>query len=362
MLNFTIDGTDAYTSYGIFVQQYGYKELVQMPAFKTITTIDWPDEDGIEADLADPQLDTRLITINFYALNYSKANQFLTLIDTTAYHTFYFAALDKSFKLRLVSQTANLLNGDKENFSLQFADDFPSITASTPVDLGVPETGYKIDGVDLSTYGIQVLSGTRASIMTKPEVKTKYVGTNAVMSGIEYGGNSLSFISDDELTEEEKEALLNKDASFTIDDESQLQLSTTDLYAGTSFSLEDGFLVVDPSDEDIANEAIYEIKDGELIESIGEVEDKSIPIFYKSKDVTINCLLNTSDIATFWTNYNTLFSILTGSGERSFYTAENDTSYPCFYKSSEVSTFDIIKGAVWCKFTIVLTFTKFRTF
>ena len=29
-----IDGKDAYAEYGVFVEQYGYKALVQMPSFK----------------------------------------------------------------------------------------------------------------------------------------------------------------------------------------------------------------------------------------------------------------------------------------------------------------------------------------
>ena len=37
-----IDGLDAFSEYGIFVEQYGYKALVQMPSFKKLNSTEWP--------------------------------------------------------------------------------------------------------------------------------------------------------------------------------------------------------------------------------------------------------------------------------------------------------------------------------
>ena len=51
-----IDGLDAFSEYGIFVEQYGYKALVQMPSFKKLSSTEWPEYDGEEVDLSAPQM------------------------------------------------------------------------------------------------------------------------------------------------------------------------------------------------------------------------------------------------------------------------------------------------------------------
>ena len=49
---FYIDGKDAFTEYGIYVQEGGYNELVAFPPLKAVTSNDWQEEDGIEPDLS----------------------------------------------------------------------------------------------------------------------------------------------------------------------------------------------------------------------------------------------------------------------------------------------------------------------
>ena len=47
---FYIDGKDAFTEYGIYVQEGGYNELVAFPPLKAVTSNDWQEEDGGEPD------------------------------------------------------------------------------------------------------------------------------------------------------------------------------------------------------------------------------------------------------------------------------------------------------------------------
>lgn len=56
---FYIDGKDAFTEYGIYVQEGGYNELVAYPPLKAVTSNDWQEEDGIEPDLSEPTLNTK---------------------------------------------------------------------------------------------------------------------------------------------------------------------------------------------------------------------------------------------------------------------------------------------------------------
>ena len=44
---FYIDGKDAFTEYGVFVQEDGYNELVAFPSLKSVKSNDWQEEDGI---------------------------------------------------------------------------------------------------------------------------------------------------------------------------------------------------------------------------------------------------------------------------------------------------------------------------
>ena len=77
-----INGIDAYVRYGVFVEQYGYKALVQYPALKSVESNNWPEEDGIEADLSSPVLDTKSFNISF-CRNMNVAVD--DLIDTVSY-------------------------------------------------------------------------------------------------------------------------------------------------------------------------------------------------------------------------------------------------------------------------------------
>ena len=131
-----VDGEDAFLEYGIFVEQYGYKALIQMPSFKKLDSTEWPEFDGEEVDLTAPMLDTKTFNIQFCITNVRYAEDFFNDISQGAYHTFYFADLKKSYKLRMTS------NGTFSSFiklgklTLSFADDFPTVPDENPYDFG----------------------------------------------------------------------------------------------------------------------------------------------------------------------------------------------------------------------------------
>ena len=60
-----IDGYDVYKQYGVYVTDGGWNTLVAMPPLKDVEKNDWQDEDGIEADLSNPVLNTREVSITF---------------------------------------------------------------------------------------------------------------------------------------------------------------------------------------------------------------------------------------------------------------------------------------------------------
>ena len=62
--NLYIDGTDAFTRFGVFIAEGGHNEVVAFPAFKAPeVSYDWAEYDGIEVDLSDPKLDTKELEI-----------------------------------------------------------------------------------------------------------------------------------------------------------------------------------------------------------------------------------------------------------------------------------------------------------
>ena len=60
----SVDGYDAYTTWGVWVDS-GLGSLIQWPKMKAVTENVWQESDGVEADLSDPKLDSRELTLKF---------------------------------------------------------------------------------------------------------------------------------------------------------------------------------------------------------------------------------------------------------------------------------------------------------
>lgn len=89
--------------------------------------------------------------------------------------------------------------------------------------------------------------------------------------------------------------------------------------------------------------------------------DEVTDVFFKSKDVTLNLLINARSLTEFWRCWNSLFSILTDADERELSVADAGEFHSCYFKSNSVTRFDIRQsGTVWCEFSVTLTFLDFR--
>lgn len=289
-----IDGLDAFTEWGVFVEQYGYKALIQMPAFKSLTSTEWEEYDGEEVDLTSPQLDTKSFAMQFCIVNaYLAANLFETLSDK-AYHEFEFTELQHTYKLRLVSNSSRKSVKYIGKITANFADDFPPVIDSSDLDKtsldshtiilnqsplasspkNFRQKGYELDDVDFSRLGIYVLDGTDDEIEKAPNVRSNLSVTSKSNAGVLY--------------------------------------------------------------------------DEELVK-------------YKTKDVGMKLLIQASNINDFWQRWNSLWTILLKPELRELYIDEISESYECYYKSNNVTKFDITRnGKVWCEFTTTLTFTNMR--
>lgn len=289
-----IDGNDAYTEYGVFVERWGYKNLIQMPAFKAPESTEWEEFDGAEFDLTDPVLDSKTFQMQFCAINITQVQDLFALLSDKSYHIFNFVELGRSFKLRLSNNNALSSKIALGKFTISLVDDFPPIRYQAgmsnailnqdfprvlnvqPYETSVIKmnVGYDLDDVDFGRMGVNILDGTNQNILKSPNVRENLKVSIKGRSGVEY------------------------------DDEN---------------------------------------------------------VFYKARDVQMKVLIHAGDITDFWHRYDSLFTILIQPETRSLLSWEVAMEYECFYKSCQITKFDILNnGHVWCEFTLTLTFVADR--
>lgn len=191
-----IDGKDAYSTYGVFVTEGGYNELVAFPPLKSVASNNWAEEDGEEFDLSAPTLNTREFNIKFaYHGSSARFGGMIELLSDKSYHTFDFREIGKSYSLRLVTQSAHNVAISMGLFTLRFADDFPldGYSYIAPVSTIAPQPDYELDGIRLSDYGIYVLQGSEAEILKSPAVKKNLLVDINSKNGAIYDGEYVTF-------------------------------------------------------------------------------------------------------------------------------------------------------------------------
>lgn len=212
-----IDGKDAFSEYGVFVEQYGYKGLIQMPQFKDIVTTEWDEYDGEEPDLENPILDTKTFGIMFCITDTVGAGDLYELISDKAYHVFQFVELERSYKLRLVSNPAYSSFVKLGTFTLNFADDFPPVVITDETDTdsldeynlilnqspfskapaGFKQKGYTLDDVDFSLFGVYLIEGTLDNLNKAPEVRSNLKIDTKNKAGITYDDENVNYRAKD---------------------------------------------------------------------------------------------------------------------------------------------------------------------
>lgn len=183
--NLLINGLDSYAHYGVYVTLDGYNGLVQWPALKEVEIEDYPDEDGIIADLAEPVLDTKEFTISFYG----DYKSLLTALRAAVYHEFEFTDLGITRTLRLKSGDSLKVIGTQGVFSLTFCDDFPLEGYEYTAPIKTAVSGFKIDDTDLAAYGITLLYGTLDELNKLPTIKENAIILVSNLSGAIYDGD-----------------------------------------------------------------------------------------------------------------------------------------------------------------------------
>lgn len=191
-----IDGSDAYTDYGVYLGDNGLCGLIQFPAFKKPDSTDWPDEDGEEYDLTEPLLDTRTFQLTFSIVNVRYAEDLFDALSQGAYHEFYVPALGKTWKLRMTTNGSFSSHVTLGKLGLTFADDFPLVPTGEALDFGesgVVQFGYELDGIDMSQFGAYILKGSHNDLRKAPQVKTNLTVKTKNTAGVQYDGEEVFF-------------------------------------------------------------------------------------------------------------------------------------------------------------------------
>lgn len=191
-----IDGKDVFTEYGVFVEQYGYKALIQAPPFKSIDSTEWNEFDGAEYDLSEPVLDSKTFSVAFCITDITSASNLFELLSDKAYHTFDFRELGKTYRLRLTSNDSLSSKVRLGKLSLGFADDFPTPDKIAPYPTGavdVKQSGYELDDIAFSRFGIYILNGTDDNILKAPDVRPNLTINTKGEAGVSYDGEIVMY-------------------------------------------------------------------------------------------------------------------------------------------------------------------------
>lgn len=191
-----IDGLDAYRQWGVYVVSGGWNEVLSYPPLKTPDANDWQEEDGIEADLTSPQLNTKEVSIRFaYSGHFSRFLTFIDVLSDGAYHDFNCSSIGRRFTLRM-TQMPNLDMAHTLGFiTIKFCNDFPlkDYTYKAPESGMMRADDYLIDGLPFTDYGCRVLQGSLAEVIKTPAVKQNLLRNIASEPGAIYDGHRVTF-------------------------------------------------------------------------------------------------------------------------------------------------------------------------
>lgn len=195
-----VDGYDVYSQFGVYVADNGWTSAVSYPALKTFEQNDWQEEDGVEADLSAPVLNTREVSLTFAVSGlFGGYEDFIALLSDGAYHVFNCEVIKRTYKLRLVSQSNRKYVITFGCETLRFADDFPLLNYEyiAPLSNVVMCDDYLIDGIMTTDYGMRVLQGSFAEVIKNPAVKQNMLRNIETKTGVIYDSQEVSYKAKD---------------------------------------------------------------------------------------------------------------------------------------------------------------------
>lgn len=171
-----IDDIDIYGKYGVGITKGGYNDLFIVPSLKEIPYNEWHECDGIEPDLENPVLNNKSVQISFAAVQKNLINDFIAMISEPGYRNLRITSLNRDWNLRLSDEANIEMNWNSQEHTFVFHDDNPlkyirNNVKSVGHGLPAATSGYELDGIDLSAYGI-VAEQARSEVFRMPTIRS----------------------------------------------------------------------------------------------------------------------------------------------------------------------------------------------
>lgn len=217
-----IDNDDAFSIYGLVLKNNGLAPLIGWPQFKKVSTNNWYEEEGIEADLTSPVLDGRQVQLQFNAMHDttpSDLSHIFSMLKEQVYHTFKIPTIGVSYTLRYVSNSSVNVNSCFDGLTITLAEDSrtkPTIGGNVTLDFGnnhtttftiaIPEdesvfhSGYSIDGYDMARFGMMITKGTLDQMHKFDKVKEGKKTSSNYVPGVQYDGSGTVYTQHDDVT------------------------------------------------------------------------------------------------------------------------------------------------------------------
>jgi hypothetical protein len=239
---------------------------------------------------------------------------------------------------------------------------YPSLKSSFPYNDWPDEDGIEVDlsspQLDTKTFKIDFHSASGAALFIEEIQSEPYH---------EFNFERLGIIRTLRLTSEQSLRSVRNAESFSLEFADDFPLKDYSYVAPvptitqTGYEIDEtslsayGVFVSEGTDDEL--KIIPPVKPNLSVnESIinGMIYDNSTVVF-KQRDVKVKCHMRATT-TTFWRNYNALLYDLTRPGTRLFSVDKLSKTFPCYYKSASVTSFHLVRGEVWCDFTITLVF------
>lgn len=185
----TIDNINIKTTYGIDIADNSLAGLLTYPKCKSFTTIDYPDENGLRADLSEPKLDAYNATIVFNIFSGANLAGFITLLTSQVSHTLSVGSMFTTSGYVISYSQPTLIDG-RGTISVSFCingDYFDGFTYNaSDIALSkrdVPDYNYKIDNKSFATYGIFPTGTTPCEILQPHDYKIPQIIKSNYISG-----------------------------------------------------------------------------------------------------------------------------------------------------------------------------------
>lgn len=212
----TIDGRDTYTEWGVRLLEGSLGSVVCWPPLKeaSVPVNTWHEVPGMDADLSNPKLDTRKVTLSLATDGgYVGWRRFISAMSAQGERTILFQALGKSFKLRPIQWGTYDYGESMGLVTLTLADDHPldGYTYAMPVtpgEGGLPyqlpfvlgsefrEGDFDLDGRSLKRYGVHLLKGTLNGLWSAGSARQGLVRNLPHVEGVDaYNGSDRRYDS-----------------------------------------------------------------------------------------------------------------------------------------------------------------------